>query len=239
VSKPAKRLRYGKQPRVRRDERVLDQDQQTVGRFHRRFLTEVADQPNAVGHVALEPRGEGEGDVVVAQVLVVGLDVAVAGLHVALQEVGEAGETVDLAGAMTDAEGIARHPIEAGEEGQVHVADVEVLAVLGGDADGRALECVVDPDAVLGEDGNEAAGDRNVERPELAGEPREDVAEVAFEEESDELGVELRDELVPDRAVEVEAREGSQLVERAQEGVDALGGGEVEVEVEVETGGDL
>ena len=87
--------------------------------FTAALLTEVADQPDAVGHPAAVPPGERGGDVVVAQVAVVGVDIAIAVLDVSFAGVGEAGDAEDLGVVVAVGNGGGRHLVEAGEEGEV------------------------------------------------------------------------------------------------------------------------
>src|SRR4029078_10064221 len=128
------------------------------------------------------------------------------------------------------------HLVEAGEEGEVEVADVERPAVPRRDADGKALEGILDPDAVLGGDRDEADGEGYGGLVGLAAQARGHGGQVAFEEQGVELEVEFVEKLVLPPAVDVVAREGAFVVDRADEGVDSLGGGQVEVEVEIEAG---
>src|SRR6185312_1691479 len=112
-------------------------------------------------------------------------------------------------------------------EGEVHVADIERGTVLGGDAEGRAIDGILDPDAVLGDDGGPPDGNRQVYMVGPAGQPLSHRAEVAFEEKSVEVEVEIVDELVFDPAADQVARKRVVFVDRAREGMNTLGGGEL------------
>jgi hypothetical protein len=130
------------------------------------------------------------------------------------------------------------HPVEAGEEREVVVADVDRRAVLRRQGEREAGEGVLDPDPVLGDHRHQADGERQVEALRLLAPPGGESAGVALKEEALEVEVELLDVLVLDLAVDLVAQGRAPLVERADERVDALGGGDPDVEVEIEAGGD-
>jgi hypothetical protein len=72
----------------------------------------------------------------------------------------------------------------------------------------------------------------------LVGEARIDLADIAFEEERLRHRVPFRDAILLAGAGEFEASARTAAIERAEEGVDPLGRGQTQVEIEVEAGGD-
>ena len=130
--------------------------------------------------------------------------------------------------------------VERGEEGGVEVCEAEFRGVLGRNAHSGTEDRVVRPDPVLQEQREQADRERQVEAGLFAGKSGKEGAEVTFEEQRLRVEIEFAVELaIAVAAAEFEAGEFVVLLERCEEGVDALGAGEFEVDVEIQPGSDL
>src|SRR5262245_20543686 len=130
--------------------------------------------------------------------------------------------------------------VERGEKGDIVVGKTDLLRVLRGEAHRTAEDRVVCPDPVLQEQREETYRERHVETGGTTGEAGIDGAEVTLEEQRLRVEVELTVELaIAIATAELIAGEGIVLLNRGEEGVDSLGAGDLEVDVDVQSGRDL
>ena len=133
--------------------------------------------------------------------------------------------------------------VEPGEEGDVHVGDIERRAVKRRDGEGQAGEGVFQPHPVLEQQRHQADREGQVEGAVFAGQAGLDGAEITFQEQRVRVAVDFAlaatavDPGVA--AADFAAGEIGALVERGEEGVNAFSGGELEIDIQVEPGGDL
>ncbi|MBK6658770.1 MAG: hypothetical protein IPG43_11730 [Proteobacteria bacterium] len=212
-----------------------------------RVLVEVVDHAQRIGDLAEPALGHRRREVVIAEVgaegvaRVVGVAVTRLDVHGARFDEDRGAIDVDAVIVLQLALQLrlGRHPVGAAEKGDVHVGDVEQAAVEGRQRDGAAEDGVVHPDAVLQHHGRQANGDRNIVQVVFVSDAGRDLAQIAFEEQR--LGRGIEQDLVIAEAValvaaEFDARHAADLVavQRAQEGVNALGGGEAQIDIEIE-----
>ncbi len=176
---------------------------------------------------------------------VAALDQAVARFDIAVEGVDEGGHAIEVGLVVVvlvrsdDARVV--DVVERGEESDVEVGKAQRCRVLRGQAHRAAEDGVVGPDAVLQEQREETDGEGQVETGFLAGEAGIEGADVTLEEQRLRVEVELVVELlIAAAAAELEAGEFIVvLLKRREEGVDAFGAGDLEVDVEVQPGRDL
>ena len=132
------------------------------------------------------------------------------------------------------------HLVETGEEGEIHVRDVERRAVERRNGEGKTGEGIFDPNAVLEQERHQAEREGQVNRGIFAGETRIDRAAIALEEECVEIAVSL-DFAFPVRIVvgrivaeKFAARKLALAVERPHDCVNTFRRGETVVEIEIE-----
>ena len=131
-----------------------------------------------------------------------------------------------------------RDLVEAREEGDVEVAEVEQPRIARGNRERAAAESVLEPDAILKKERNEADDERQIKLRFIFGQSRRDRAGIAFKKQRVGVAVEMQPGLVPVGG-EGGAGEVAVFVERTKEGVDAFSGGEAQVHVEIQArGGD-
>ena len=130
--------------------------------------------------------------------------------------------------------------VETGEEGDVEVGKTQLLRILRGEAHRAAEDRIVRPDPVLEEQREETDREGQVETGLCTGETGINGAEVTLEEQRLRVGIELIAELfIAVAAAELVAGEFIILLNRREKRVYSFGAGDLEVDVEVQPGGDL
>ena len=136
--------------------------------------------------------------------------------------------------------GIGRDPIEAAEEGDIHVRDIKARAVQRRNRDCTPHDGILHPDAVLEKERRESQRNRDIVAVVAIGKAGDDLTEIAFEKRGFRLCIE-QDLVVAEQialiAAEFDARHAAFFhpIERTQEHMKSFSGGEPEIYVQVQT----
>lgn len=219
------------------DERVFDEQQAAVGGLSDsiRLLSCIGDDSNRVrkqGSVTSRVRSR---QVVIAAIETGAIiDEGIAQLDVTVEGFDPRDGSKDLGGIVIAAECGRIEFIEARKKRDIVVRDIEQGAVPRGNRRGDSKQRVIHPVPVLQEHGEDTHGNGQRKGEGLAAHPAIDGSHITFEECEVDVGIELGDKASV-ASVIFDSRETIAGIEWSHESMKALGGGDLEIDIEIES----